>query len=398
MATLAGEDRRDRRRLHRARHDDQGRRLARRRFAPSTSTSWSPSRGRARAPARRRLAVVSALGADRRSRVFYNRVKGEMEDAVTGLGYESVVIARPVAAARRSRVARPADATPARSGRRACSGRCCRSCRQACDRSLRRWLPRRLVATLDHAEPGTRVLSSADLQRSAAADVSAVAALRPHPHARFLAARLPRRQLLTPLDPGQAVAPRSRAASSGSCAADRGRRRRAPRSRARRGARSRESGSAPTATSTSAKLGEQRAFVGVGRSVRRPGVSMMQAPPGSRCSERAVVVCMPRLSCTRTAPVSWTAAPSSVLVRVDLPAPDEPSTTSVRPKPVRCANAGAAWPDRCRRRRRPRRRAGRRARSCAEVRVAPTRVGGGDVGLAQHDHRRDATGHATSAR
>ena len=41
------------------------------------------------------LAVVSALGADAGSRVFYNRVKGEMEAAVAALGYESVVIARP---------------------------------------------------------------------------------------------------------------------------------------------------------------------------------------------------------------------------------------------------------------------------------------------------------------
>jgi hypothetical protein len=56
---------------------------------------------------------------------------------------------------------------------------------------------------------------------------------------------------------------------------------------------------------------------------------MMQAPPGSRCSERAVVVCMPRPSLRRTGPVSWTAAPSSVFVSVDLPAPDEPSSTSV---------------------------------------------------------------------
>ena len=46
-----------------------------------------------------------------------------------------------------------------------------------------------------------------------------------------------------------------------------------------------------------------------------------------------VVVCLPRLSCSRTAPVSCTAAPSSVLVSVDLPAPDEPSTTSVWPWP-----------------------------------------------------------------
>ena len=35
---------------------------------------------------------------------------------------------------------------------------------------------------------------------------------------------------------------------------------------------------------------------------------------------------------------------------------------------------------------------GRRARSCDQVRVAPARVGSGDVGLGQHDDRRDAAG------
>jgi uncharacterized protein YbjT (DUF2867 family) len=39
--------------------------------------------------------VVSALGADAKSRVFYNRVKGEMQVAIAQLGYESVVIAQP---------------------------------------------------------------------------------------------------------------------------------------------------------------------------------------------------------------------------------------------------------------------------------------------------------------
>ena len=43
----------------------------------------------------RRLAVVSALGADPKSRVFYNRVKGEMESAVARLDYECTVIAQP---------------------------------------------------------------------------------------------------------------------------------------------------------------------------------------------------------------------------------------------------------------------------------------------------------------
>jgi uncharacterized protein YbjT (DUF2867 family) len=42
-----------------------------------------------------RFAVVSALGADPGSRVFYNRVKGEMEQALAGLGFATLVIARP---------------------------------------------------------------------------------------------------------------------------------------------------------------------------------------------------------------------------------------------------------------------------------------------------------------
>jgi uncharacterized protein YbjT (DUF2867 family) len=43
----------------------------------------------------KRLVVVSALGANAKSRVFYNRVKGQMEQAVAKLGYESVVIVQP---------------------------------------------------------------------------------------------------------------------------------------------------------------------------------------------------------------------------------------------------------------------------------------------------------------
>lgn len=39
--------------------------------------------------------LVSALGADARSAVFYNRVKGEAEAAVIALGFERLVIARP---------------------------------------------------------------------------------------------------------------------------------------------------------------------------------------------------------------------------------------------------------------------------------------------------------------
>lgn len=49
----------------------------------------------ARAAGAGRLGIVSAMGASTQSPVFYNRVKGEMEDAVSQLGYNSVVFARP---------------------------------------------------------------------------------------------------------------------------------------------------------------------------------------------------------------------------------------------------------------------------------------------------------------
>lgn len=49
----------------------------------------------ARAAGTCRLGVVSALGADPASRVFYNRVKGEMEAALRVLGFDTLAIARP---------------------------------------------------------------------------------------------------------------------------------------------------------------------------------------------------------------------------------------------------------------------------------------------------------------
>ncbi len=42
-----------------------------------------------------RLGVVSAMGANAHSGVFYNRVKGEMEQALAGAGFRTLVIARP---------------------------------------------------------------------------------------------------------------------------------------------------------------------------------------------------------------------------------------------------------------------------------------------------------------
>lgn len=43
----------------------------------------------------RHFLLVSALGADAGSRMFYNRVKGELEDALRALPYRSVSVVRP---------------------------------------------------------------------------------------------------------------------------------------------------------------------------------------------------------------------------------------------------------------------------------------------------------------
>ena len=58
-----------------------------------------------------RLGVVSAMGADARSRIFYNRVKGEMEEALAALRFEALVIARPsLLVGDRERLGQPARA------------------------------------------------------------------------------------------------------------------------------------------------------------------------------------------------------------------------------------------------------------------------------------------------
>ena len=49
----------------------------------------------ARAQGARHFLLVSAIGADARSRIFYNRVKGELEDALRTMGFRSVTIVRP---------------------------------------------------------------------------------------------------------------------------------------------------------------------------------------------------------------------------------------------------------------------------------------------------------------
>jgi uncharacterized protein YbjT (DUF2867 family) len=106
-----------------------------------------------------RLAVVSAIGADRASPFFYNRVKGDMEAAVASLGYGSVTLARPSLLAGDRSERRPAE----RAG-------------LALARVLAPLIPARwravpadaLAAAMLHfalrGEPGVRVVTSARLQ------------------------------------------------------------------------------------------------------------------------------------------------------------------------------------------------------------------------------------------
>lgn len=122
----------------------------------------------ARAAGARRFAVVSALGADAASPVFYNRTKGEMERAVGALGFEVLVIARPSLLL----------------GDRSALGqapRLAESLAQAAAPWLAWLTPRRLqpipatsvargmLAALREGRPGLRVVESDELQRLAAA-------------------------------------------------------------------------------------------------------------------------------------------------------------------------------------------------------------------------------------
>ncbi len=75
---------------------------------------------------------------------------------------------------------------------------------------------------------------------------------------------------------------------------------------------------------------------------RNPGVSMSTPPPGSGTSSRLTVVCRPLPCCwALTAPVRSTSAPSSALPRVDLPAPETPSSTTVPVSAARSASIPA---------------------------------------------------------
>ncbi len=105
-----------------------------------------------------RLAVVSALGADANSRVFYNRVKGEMQDAVSALGYHSVVIVQPsLLLGDRSSLGQPVRAGEVWAGR--LLGWLPKSVRPIADTQV----AQALLRALADPKPGTTLLRSGDL-------------------------------------------------------------------------------------------------------------------------------------------------------------------------------------------------------------------------------------------
>jgi uncharacterized protein YbjT (DUF2867 family) len=121
----------------------------------------------ARAAGARRLAVVSALGANAGSRVFYNRVKGEMQDAVAKLGYPSLVIAQPSLLLGE----RAALGQPARPGER-WAARLVGPIRRIVPAAVRpieaTAVAAALIAAMRDPAPGMQRLTSADMQPSTA--------------------------------------------------------------------------------------------------------------------------------------------------------------------------------------------------------------------------------------
>jgi uncharacterized protein YbjT (DUF2867 family) len=122
----------------------------------------------ARAAGVRHFAVVSALGANARSGNFYSRVKGEAEDALRGIGFERLVIARPsLLIGDRAALGQPGRPGE-RWGERVAGwlGPLVPAGLRPIDAAV---VARALVATLPTAGDAVTVLDSAALQRAVAA-------------------------------------------------------------------------------------------------------------------------------------------------------------------------------------------------------------------------------------
>lgn len=111
----------------------------------------------------RRFAVVSALGANPGSATFYNRVKGEMEQALAGLGFASLVIVRPSLLAGN----RAALGQPPRAGERlalALSAPLSPLIPKAWRPISAATVARAMRRAMAEARPGVRIVESAELQ------------------------------------------------------------------------------------------------------------------------------------------------------------------------------------------------------------------------------------------
>jgi uncharacterized protein YbjT (DUF2867 family) len=120
----------------------------------------------AHAAGARRLAVVSALGADAASRIFYNRVKGEMQADVMQLGYTSTVFAQPsLLAGDRASLGQPVRAGEV------WATRLLAPVMALVPRGIRPIAARDVAAALVDATvtavPGVRILASAEMQGAA---------------------------------------------------------------------------------------------------------------------------------------------------------------------------------------------------------------------------------------
>jgi uncharacterized protein YbjT (DUF2867 family) len=108
--------------------------------------------------------LVSALGANARSAVFYNQVKGEAEDALIALGFERLVIARPsLLDGERERLDQP---------RRKAEALTLKLVRPLAGLIPAVWRPispqriaRALCIALDSPGPAVRILESGEMQR-----------------------------------------------------------------------------------------------------------------------------------------------------------------------------------------------------------------------------------------
>lgn len=118
----------------------------------------------ARSAGASRLGVVSAMGANAHSLIFYNRVKGQMEQAVSRLGFDTLAFARPSLLAGD----REALGQPGRSGEKLALlalrfGALIPANYRAIDAER---VARALVAAIKAANKGTRVLLSGEMQAS----------------------------------------------------------------------------------------------------------------------------------------------------------------------------------------------------------------------------------------